>query len=423
MLDVVVIGAGPAGSTAAFFLARSGLKVVLMEKKKLPRKKVCAGGVQSRALCQLPFSVREVVEEESSGMVFTMKLRHGFVRRSDNPVVYQVSRERFDNLLTRKAMVTGARVLDGIAVTGVEVHQSSCLVKTGTGDTFNARFVVFADGAHSMGQRLLNGRESRFLQMGIECDLPPVSRTGRYDSTLVSVDWGTMPDGYAWVFPKKDHLVTGCAGPFTQNRSLRAYLNALTKRLGYEERDCQNLRAHPIPSLTQKTVLADQHFILAGDAGGFVEPFSCEGISYAINSGAAAAEAIIATLAARESMPGAYMSRVEKGLIQEIHSLKKMKEFFALIPSLFHRLLKNNDRLWSGFCKILSGEAPATIMRDKAPFAFLWPLIDPFASRAYQRFLKKKIAVEPLFFERLLDEALKEPYPGMLTSTAPDKKR
>lgn len=418
MLDVVVIGAGPAGATAAFFLARGGMKVVLIEKEKLPREKVCGGGVQSCTLSQLPFSFQEVVEAESSGMVFTRQLRHGFVRRSQRPLVYQVSRARFDNLLTQKAAAAGARVLDGLAVSSVETEGGTCSVKTSAGDTFNSKFVVFADGVTSIGHRLLNPQETRFLQLGMEYDVPLVSKTGRYDPTLVSVDWGTMPDGYAWIFPKKDHLVVGCGGPRNQNQSLRAYLSTLTRRLGYEESECENLRAHPIPSLTRQTVVANQRFILVGDAGGFVEPFSGEGISYAIKSGSAAAEAIIATLAGQESLPDAYQSRVENSLVMEILNLRKMKEYFALFPSHVHRLFEKNARVWAEFCNALYGNAPATVVRDKAPFAFMWPVLDVFASMAYQRFLKRKVTLEPDYFDGILARAQGEPYLGLLNSPA-----
>lgn len=416
IVDVVVVGAGPAGATAALFLARGGVKVVLIEKEKLPREKVCGGGVQSRTLSQLPFSFQEVVEVECSGMVFTRELQHGFVRRSQSPIVYQVSRARFDNFLAQKAAAAGARVLDGLAVSSVEVEGSTCSVKTSSGDTFNSQFVVFADGVTSIGHRLLNPQESRFLQLGMECDVPLVSKVGRYDTTLVAVDWGTMPDGYAWIFPKKDHLVVGCGGPRNQTQSLKAYLSALTRRLGYEESECQNLRAHPIPSLTGKTIVANQRYILAGDAGGFVEPFSGEGISYAIKSGSGAAEAIIKTLTGQETLPDAYLSRVRNSLIKEILNLRKMKEYFALVPSHVHRLFRKNDRVWDEFCKALYGNAPATVVRDKAPFAFLWPVFDVFASIAYQRFLKRKITIGPKYFEEILARAQEEPYLGILNS-------
>ncbi len=418
MLDAVVIGAGPAGATAAFFLARGGMKVVLIEKEKLPREKVCGGGVQSRTLSQLPFSFQEVVEAESSGMVFTRELRYGFVRRSQKTIVYQVSRARFDNLLTQNAAAAGAKVLDGLAVSNVEAGGDGCSVRTSAGDTFKSKFVVFADGVTSIGQKLLNPQESRFLQLGMEFDVPLVSKAGRYDSTLVSVDWGTMPDGYGWIFPKKDHLVIGCGGPRNQNQSLRAYLGAYTRRLGYGESECQNLRAHPIPSLTRQTVVANERYILAGDAGGFVEPFSGEGISYAIKSGSAAAEAIIATLAGKESLPTAYVSRVDESLIREILNLRKMKEYFALVPQHVHRLFQKNDRVWAEFCNALYGNAPATVVRDKAPFAFMWPVLDVFASMAYQRFLKRKVALDDKYFEDILARAQEEPYLGLLSSTA-----
>lgn len=415
-LDVIVTGAGPAGATAAYFLAKAGLKVIIIEKEKLPREKVCGGGVQARTLSQLPFSFKEVVEAESSGMIFTRELGHGFVRRSKNPIVYQVSRSRFDNLLTQNAVTAGATLLDGLSVTSIQATASHCSVKTTNGETFNARFVVCADGVTSIGNKVLNPQETRFLQLGMEYDVPLCSREGCFDKTLVAVDWGTMPDGYAWIFPKNDHLVIGCGGPRNQNQSLKAYLTALTRRLGYEGSECQNLRAHPIPSLTKNTVIANERIILVGDAGGFVEPFSGEGISYAIKSASAAAAAIVATINGHETMPAAYKIRVQKELISEILDLRKMKEYFALVPSHVHRLFEKNDRVWAEFCNALYGNVPATVVRDKAPFARMWPLLDIFASFAYRRFLKHKVTLSPEHFNNLLVKYRNEPYPGMLKS-------
>ncbi len=412
--DVIVIGAGPAGSVATLMLARTGLSVALIEKEKLPREKVCGGGVQARTLTELPFSISEVVESESKGIVFTRKLSHGFVRRSESTVVYQVLRSKFDFLLTKKAIEAGAQLYDGLAAVSCEESSDECRVKCQNGDSFVSKFIVFADGVTSFGHKILNSVDHRLIQLGMEYDTPLQSKLGRFDPTLVAVDWGTMPDGYAWIFPKKDHLIIGCGGPRNQNQSLKAYLCAVTRTLGFSDEECSNLRAHPIPSLTENVILASARCVLAGDAGGFVEPFSGEGISYAVKSGVYSAEAILATLSGNEHLPQAYLTRVGEELVQEIVKLRKMKEFFRLAPTHVHRLFRKNDRVWKEFCSALQGQRRATVVRDNAPFAFLWPAVDFFAARAYKRFSEKKVKYSDEYFEEIVKAALEQGYPGFV---------
>lgn len=400
MVDAIVVGSGPAGGMAAYRLASSGLQVLVLEKERLPREKVCGGGLQAKVLQEVPVDVGKIAEASCFGMAFTRRFQDGFVRRAERPLVYQVARSRFDYLLLEKAADAGAKILDGINVREVATEGELCRVRTTPQGDFSSRYVVFCDGVNGIGYKTLNSEERRFLQLGMEYDVPLQSDVGEYDTALASVEWGTMPDGYGWVFPKRDHLVIGCGGPRNQYKVLNEYLLAFAKVLGYRPEQCVNLRAHQIPSLSKGVVLGSEHMLLAGDAGGFVEPFAGEGISYAVRSGSLAAQAVISASTGMGSLGASYTASVEE-LVREIMILRRLKEFFSLVPQHVHRLYRWNDRVWEEFSRSLCGERAATVVRDNAPFAFLWPVIDAVASRVYEWRLGKRVELGKEYFEKL----------------------
>src|SRR5919201_6177955 len=121
-VDVRVIGAGPAGALLAYLLVRRGLKVVLVEKARLPRVKPCGGGLNWKTVCLLPFAIDAVVERIVSRIVFTQRCRHPFVRASPQPLVTMVTRCAFDYALVQQAAVAGAQVYDACQVRSLETR-------------------------------------------------------------------------------------------------------------------------------------------------------------------------------------------------------------------------------------------------------------------------------------------------------------
>jgi len=128
--DVVVVGAGPSGATAAYELARQGLGVLVLEKETVPRVKTCAGGLPMKVLDSLMPGLDLHVMNVASGIVFTRRFGEGFVRRSDRPLICFVDRARLDELLVMHAVEAGARLRDGLAVAAVELHPTGCGSRT-----------------------------------------------------------------------------------------------------------------------------------------------------------------------------------------------------------------------------------------------------------------------------------------------------
>ncbi len=119
--DVAVVGAGPAGATAARELARAGHTVLLLERQRIPRYKTCAGGVTVRAAKLLDFDISSVVERVVHGGRISYKLQRPIERRYPEPVCYMVMRDRFDGFLARKAGEAGAHLAEGVRVASVTV--------------------------------------------------------------------------------------------------------------------------------------------------------------------------------------------------------------------------------------------------------------------------------------------------------------
>src|SRR4029453_4541444 len=125
-VDVTGIGAGPAGALLAYLLVRCGLKVVLVEKARLPRVKPCGGGLNWKTVEALPFAIDTAVERIVSRVVFTKHFRHPFAHTARQPLGTMVARCAFDHLLVQRAAAAGAQVYDACQVTRLEV-QPRCL--------------------------------------------------------------------------------------------------------------------------------------------------------------------------------------------------------------------------------------------------------------------------------------------------------
>ena len=191
-LDALVVGAGPAGSLAAFHLARGGARVLLTDKVRFPRDKPCGGGITVRAERQLPFSIDPVVEDAVD--VFDLRLGYGrhFRRRTREPLIRMTQRRRLDAFLVEQAREAGAEFRDGFR----------------PDDTIDATVVIGADGA--------NGTTGRGA--GLDDHLRTVALEGnaRVDLERFAgrawIEFGVVPGGYGWVFPKADHVNVGVEG-------------------------------------------------------------------------------------------------------------------------------------------------------------------------------------------------------------------
>ena len=324
--DVIVVGAGPAGATTAFYLAQSGLDVLLLEKSRFPREKVCGDGLTPRAVKTLVNMGISVSEQD--GWVRNKGLRViGAGKRLELPWPdlasypgYGLVRTRLDldETLARRAQQAGARLLEGITVTGPVRDErtgriTGVVAKPADGGedrTYRARVVVAADGNSSrlsvaMG---LRKRDDRPLGVAVRT----YYKTPRHDddyleSWLDLWDGDRLLPGYGWIFGMGDGtsnvglglLNTSAAFGHTDYHALlRKWLKGMPAEWGYtEENRTQPIRGAALPMGFNRTPHYHQGLLLVGDAGGMVNPFNGEGIAYAMESGEILARTIVQALA------------------------------------------------------------------------------------------------------------------------------
>jgi geranylgeranyl reductase family protein len=295
--DALVVGAGPAGSTAAYRLADAGARVLLVDRARFPRDKACGGGLTARALRHLPVSVEPVVEQEVDVVEVGLRHRRRFERRSADPLFLMTQRRRLDHYLVERAAEAGADFRDGVRVEGLEVGDE--VRATVAGQPVRAEALVAADGANGTTARAAGLDVAPLNGVAYEGNIDyGAAPRGRYARRLV-IEVGTVPGGYGWVFPKADHVNVGVGGWQSEGPRLRAHLRRLLDAHGLPEAAVRELRGHRLPLRRPGSPLARGRVLLVGDAAGLVDPLSGDGMYEAFVSSRLAAEAILDLLAGR----------------------------------------------------------------------------------------------------------------------------
>jgi geranylgeranyl reductase family protein len=331
--EVIVVGAGPAGSTVATYLARAGVDVLLLEKTEFPREKVCGDGLTPRGVKQLIDLGIDTSEE--AGWVHSRGLRiltGDLTLELDWPDLtsyppYGVSRTRhdFDDLLAKLAVKAGARLYERTMVTGAITSPAGRVVgveaKVGPEKTvvhYRAPLVLACDGVSARLALSVGIQKNEKRPMGVA--VRQYYKSPRHDDPFIEGhlelwdrsdprDPKLLP-GYGWAFPLGDGTVNVGLGMLSTSASfrntdyralLRQWLDGTPEEWGYrEENAIGKVGGAGLPMGFNRTPHYRDGLLLLGDAGGMVSPFNGEGISAAMESAQIAAEVVVQALARRE---------------------------------------------------------------------------------------------------------------------------
>jgi len=340
--DCVIVGAGPAGSTLAYYLAKRGFVVLIIDKHRFPRDKSCAGGVplRARALCE--FSIDETVENRITQLAFTYRLENLHLVENTQPFAYTVRRDRFDHLLLKNAEAAGATVRAGEAPTAVELRKD-CVVLTTSQNSYCSRILVGADGVRSKVAELAGFRVKRRAIFTLQTKVDGVAH-----SDMMRIDFGSFPYGYRWSFPSGSSTLVGVGG-LKVSTDLDGHLR---EWLDYCAPGISTTRverfAIPLGGILQR--VAKERVCLIGDAGNMTHPLTGEGIYYAMTS------AILAGLAVEESAQTGdfsfhnYQRLIREELYPEFRKWHFLAGLFYQFPRIgYECLIKRNQKLLNYF--------------------------------------------------------------------------
>jgi geranylgeranyl reductase family protein len=355
--EVVIVGSGPAGAAAALGLATAGVKVAVLERAALPRHKTCGGGVARRALRLLPPGMRDAVERDCfAAELNLLDMGLHFETRRRDPIVSMTMRAKFDYLLLSAAREAGASVQSPCKVLDVFPQGERVELATSTGP-LSARFVIAADGAGGAVAGKTNRPDNRRLIPALEYEVFVGAHLLERFSRSARFDFGVVPYGYGWVFPKKEHLSVGVLTKRGGSANLNERFHSYLRLLGITSVLRMERHGSLIPVAARSGPFAVGRILLAGDAAGFVDPVTCEGITFAIQSGQIAARSLIGGNLQAEEVGRAYDAEIAAEILPELNAARRLATLLYDHPTLRAIIVRlYGQRLSEAVTDIMTGE-------------------------------------------------------------------
>ncbi|MFE1177579.1 geranylgeranyl reductase family protein [Streptomyces sp. NPDC058773] len=363
--DVVVVGAGPAGASAAHAAACTGRRVLLLEKADLPRYKTCGGGIIGPSRDSLPPGFDLPLRDRVHAVTFSLNGRLTRTRRAKSMLFGLINRPEFDERLVESAKDAGATVRTGVTVSRVEQHgvevpdRRTVAVVLGSGEVVLARAVIGADGsAGRIGAHV--GVKLDQVDLGLEAEIPVPPPVAEDWAGRVLIDWGPIPGSYGWVFPKGDTLTVGVISARGEGAATKRYLEDFIGRLGLAGFEPSVSSGHLTRCRAEDSPLSRGRVLVCGDAAGLLEPWTREGISFALRSGRLAGEWAVRVAEAHDAVDARrqalnYAFAIKAGLGVEMGVGRRMLKVFSRRPGLLHAAVTGFRPAWQAFAKITRG--------------------------------------------------------------------
>lgn len=364
--DVAVVGAGPAGAVAAREVARAGLAVCLVEREALPRYKTCGGGLVRRAARGIEVELDGAIERDVHAIELQLlDARLGFRVEREEPLVRMAMRAQLDARLCDAAREAGAELVSECRVEGLDEERGALVLRTSRGDV-RARYAIGCDGALSALARLAHFPPHPHSVPALESELcVPRERFERFASSA-RFDFGGIERGYAWVFPKREHLSVGILSTRRGARELKAELERYLARLGIEPIEAREDHGFVIPIAPRPGPPMRGRVMLCGDALGLADPITCEGISNAIRSAQLAAEAVASAFDEPERVARHYRRALGREILPELRRARLLARLLYDHPRLRAALFRRaGGALCEAMARVVAGETSyARLLHD-----------------------------------------------------------
>ena len=344
--DVTVVGAGPAGSTTAKFLAEKGVKVLLIDKDRFPRDKPCGGGIPLRTLKRFRYLREEddLIDSYSyGGYAYSPSLKYRVELQKNEPLLAMVIRKKFDHGLVKLAVNSGAVFIDNRSAEDIKILRDKTRVTLNNGEHIESQIVIGADGIWSniakksgMIQNRRNICICIFQEYQMSKEILDRFFTEKRLGYLHFNIQGIC--GYGWVFPKKERINIGVA------EFQHAVKNRLKKKMNLKEVytmyikilrktgvipdniKVEEVKGAALPIYPAKKICSNR-IVLCGDAAGLANPATGEGIYYAMSSGKIAADVVTKSLETGDTS-AKFLSRYQQ--IWEKDFGREMKILFRI---------------------------------------------------------------------------------------------
>jgi len=326
--DVVIVGAGPAGSTAGYILTGYGLRVVIIDRERFPRRKPCSGCLTDKTIHLLKRIYGESIEEmkrddllEYKSSVYEIRFKERVLLKKTAPrSFYFVDRTAYDDFLLKKAEGIGAEVIEGDEVVSYNLLMNE--IKTSSGRRIRGKVIIGADGVNSVIRRtflrgpLEGDTWGKNMTTALQISLPRSDIKTEIQHPVIIL--GFIDYGYSWVFPNRDKILIGSCGLNIFNRKrFRHLFNDLLSFLNIGLDDMR-IDAHPLQcgGFLKRPVFGNT--LLIGDAAGFVDPILGEGIYYAQRTAEIAGDAIYRALKDGKNLEETYSGLLQQTLFPHL---------------------------------------------------------------------------------------------------------
>lgn len=349
IFDCIVVGGGPAGSAAAYHLAKAGREVLLLERALLPRYKPCSGAVSPIVAQWFDFDFAPAIDRYVKAVRYTWKLEDAVDAELETEPIWSVRRDVFDQFLIDQAKAKGAQVKDGTVVIGVDFQGDTWQVKT-AGHTFMSRYLIAADGAKGPTADWLGFKPHKVREAGVL----EIKTDSAVENGAFCFEFGLVKNGCLWSFAKQQGYSIGATsfvGASLQNA------RPVLDRYGQTFSDCPGeFYTHPLKLWDGNYDLHREKSLVVGEAAAIVDPLTAEGIRPAMYSGMIAAQSIDQALAGDADALARYTQTIHESWGADMQWAQRIANVFFRVPKIGYRVGIKRPSATKRLGQILAGE-------------------------------------------------------------------